>query len=178
MFKTKEEQQNVNNSTSKSTIEDVDFEEIIDKVDPVEESKQMSMELNKGDLDKLFKNPCPGSLLKKFKDGSFKGKAAANTVESLLLNTILTAQAKDIPLKWYFLGHAVLSHKAACKFATSAFETVTTPEQEKETLIYLFDGKLSDFKEIGDYLKTIIPYHGDIIMNHGSLLRKMANMGK
>jgi hypothetical protein len=131
----------------------------------------------KGILDKFFKQPQPGSLLGKMKKGDMIGKHSGNNWEGLLGDIILSVQSDNIHPTLFLLARIALNQQNALSLSEGVQKLVRQEGfTEDQILSHLFDGKVKTKTDLGKYLKTLLPYHKDLLMKHSGLFSKLAGI--
>lgn len=132
--------------------------------------------LTPDEFQDLFKRPRAGSLIYKLKKGEAKGKSASKLVEDMIVECVLVSKS-DVPFKYYMIGRMVMGHTSAMDFAGKCGSTMSTHHLTEEQLLpHLFGAKVRTFSDMGDFLKTLLPYHKDILMNHVGLFGRLSGI--
>lgn len=127
----------------------------------------------KGILHSSIREPKNGSLLMKMKKGDMVGKSASSNYEAILGDIILAIQSPAIDPTFYFLGRLGLGHTNALKVGEEAKKTLASGVTQDQLLNFFFDGNITKMDDFGKYLRTIAPYHKEIIRNHASLFQRL-----
>jgi hypothetical protein len=167
----------VSHHLSQAPIEDAEIDQNQSEDDPDLESEEKSEFLDKvserGFLDKAFKEPRPGSILYKLKKGELQGKQGTKGYETLLGDILLTVQNRELNAQLYLVSRLAVGHVAALKVAEAFREAKETGLPEIEIMKHLFQDKLSDMADLLKYLKSLAPYHKQIILKNIGLFSKI-----
>lgn len=127
-------------------------------------------------FQELFKRPRAGSLIYKLKKGEAKGKSASKLVEDIIVECVLVSKT-DVPFKSYMIGRMVMGHTSAMDFANNCAQTMRNHSLSEEQLLpHLFGPKVKSYSDMGDFLKSLLPYHKDILMNHVGLFGRLSGI--
>lgn len=132
--------------------------------------------ISKDEFRQLFRRPKNGSILMKLKAGDMSGKNAGRAWEDVVSDVILVSQAKNINTSLYLISRMVLGHNSAAMFAENAQTLMDQGVKEEVFLKHMMDDTVSSWNDVGPFLKSILPYHKDVILKHSSLFSKLAGM--
>lgn len=132
--------------------------------------------ISRDEFKQLFRRPKNGSILMKMKSGDLSGKASSGQWENLLSEIILVGQAKTINTSLYAVCRMVMGHNSAAMFAENAQSLITAGKAPNEEyfLPYIMGEGIDKWDDVGGFLKGLLPFHKDIIMNHAGLFKKLA----
>lgn len=127
----------------------------------------------RGFLDRCFREPKSGSVLMAMKKGDLKGKSASKHYEKIITDAILALQSGEVDQQAYLLSRFCLGQVNSLKLAEQVAQAKKGGATEEQILSYLFNDKVKAMSDLKKYLRSLIPYHKDVIIQHSGIFMKL-----